>query len=103
MKKEINHLVEDSLESVKYLNRAQASPFIYGKVMEQLKAIPEPALVGGAMILRWATLLLVLGMVNAVTLRKIASHTKQTASIQQGVNAIAQEYFEFQQENSYNY
>jgi hypothetical protein len=103
MKKEINHLVDHSLESVKHLNRAHASPFIYGKVMEQLKAIPEPSLVSGAMVLRWAALLLVLGMLNAVTLRKIASFTKQTVSVQRGVNAIAEEYFEFQQEDSYNY
>lgn len=91
------------MESIQDIKRAEASPFIYGKIMEQLKYLPAPIYYGTSMILRWATVMVILGVLNIVTLKNVRTKSKTEPSNQQGLDAMAQEYFGFQQSDKYNY
>lgn len=85
------HRIKKAMESTNGMNRAEASPFLYGKIMTRIReSIPPPVYYTGRVIIRFAMAMLLVAALNAATvgiLKKPAS--TDDAQLQQ----IAKEYF----------
>jgi hypothetical protein len=100
-----NHLINEALNSVEGIQRAEASPFLYGKIIERLKQqLPEPIYYSGKVIVRFALAMLVIGSINALTVRIVKQQTTvPQLNEQMELNRLAQEYFGFENTNAYTY
>ncbi len=97
--------VERAMQSVEGIKRAEASPFLFGKILMKLEQhVPAPVYYSGKMILRFAMMLAVVVGLNTVTIIKSKPLKPKQA---QGINEemelmkLAQEYFET--DNLYQY
>lgn len=94
MKQLYHKQVERAMQSVDDIKRAEASPFLFGKVMMRLQQhVPEPVYYTGKMILRVAMMLTVVVGLNAVTIVK-QKPSKQVMNEEMELIKLAQEYFE---------
>lgn len=100
--KTIPEHIERALQSIDGMERAEASPFLFGRIMDKLKQeLPEPVYYGTKMVLRFALTVLVIGVLNAASVR-IAKHQASPAVDENTlIKQAAQEYFGL--EDNYNY
>lgn len=96
--------LDDILNSTEGMQRAQASPFLYGKIMEQLKHLPQPVYYTGKVLVRVAFAMMLIGALNAITLRAVNKQTAPRAvNEEMELHRMAQEYFGFENTNGYLY
>jgi hypothetical protein len=89
--REQHNRTEKAMSSIEGLMRAEASPFLYGKIMEQLRQVPAPVYYTGRVILRFAMAILLLATLNAAIIRTF--HRPVAGNEEQLMQGLAQEYF----------
>lgn len=96
--------IERTLQSLEGMQRAEASPFLFGRIMDKLKQeLPEPVYYGTKMLVRFALTILVIGAVNAVSVRIAKNQTLPAVDENTQLQQAAQEYFGVTDLNNYMY
>jgi len=97
MKKDINHIVEKTLESFDGMEQAKANPFLYGKIISRMQEVnDESAIVyRKKLVLRYAIMILLAVSLNAATVFSYLNfHSKKNSvSYQSGISMMEKEYF----------
>jgi hypothetical protein len=101
MKTNNEHKIEKALHSAEGMQRAEASPFLYGKIMARLKQhLPEPVYYTAGVMVRIALAALVIGLFNSVTVKILKKPVYTDENIQ--LMWVAQEYFGEGEVTDYN-
>ena len=94
MKLGIPHKIEKSLQSIEGMQRAEASPFLFGKIMGRIKQnVPEPIYYTTTVVVRFALAVLIVGMLNGLTVSILKRSANTTINENEALMNIAQEYF----------
>jgi hypothetical protein len=89
-------LIDETLDSLNGVRRAEADPFLYEKIMNRMQQQPAQK-AGGSFAFRWQTAVLgLLLLLNAYT----AFNTKPTTGKTNSASVITNEYFS---SGTYNY
>lgn len=89
-----NNLVDKTLTSIEGMNRADAPPFLFAKIMHRIKDVtPEPIYYTGTWLLRFAVAGVVIITFNATTIWLINHQPQKQVNEQMELHKIAQEYF----------
>lgn len=100
MKRAATHRIEKAMESMDGIQRAEASPFLYGKILERIREnIPVPVYYTGGVILRFAMAMLLVAALNALTVGILKRPAVDEDSRHQ---ELAREYFG-DESNGYTY
>jgi hypothetical protein len=92
MKTTGEHKVEQTLGSTDGMMRAEAPPFLYGKIAARLKQVlPEPVYYTTRAVVRLALALVLMTALNAITVKTIKKPGGITE--EQSLTGIAREYF----------
>jgi hypothetical protein len=95
MKHYSNQNIDKALQSLNGMKRAEASPFLFGKIMHKLSTqVPEPIYYSGKMILQFAMMLAVIISLNFITLKNHRKMKQPMISDESAIIQVAQEYFE---------
>lgn len=92
MKTTGEYKIKQALDSTDGMMRAEAPPFLYGKITERLKQVlPEPVYYTTRAVVRLALAMLLITALNAVTLKSV----KKPGVINEDelFTGVAQEYF----------
>lgn len=96
--------INRTLQSVEGMQRATASPFLFGKIMDKLKQeLPEPVYYGTKMVVRFALTVLVIGALNAASVRIAKNQVSPAVDENTLIQKAAQEYFGLEDNLNYNY
>lgn len=99
------HILEDTLNSLRGIKRAEASPFLYGRIMERMKEqLPAPAYYSGKIVIQFALAMLLIASLNifSVSILRTKGNT-QPINEEAALHGLAQEYFGFDNINTYAY
>ena len=95
MKHYTNHNIEKALQSLNGINRAEASPFLFGKILHKLSTqVPEPIYYSGKMIVQFAMMIAVIISLNLITLKSHKKMKHPVITDESTIIQIANEYFE---------
>lgn len=100
------HLINDTLNSLDGMSRAEASPFLYGRIMERMKQqLPAPVYYTGKAIIQFAMAMLLVASLNVISVRSLKKQHKphQPMNEEMELQRMAQEYFGFENTNNYMY
>lgn len=103
MIKRNEEIIDHTLNSITEMKRAQASPFLYGRVMERIKQqLPAPVYYTGKVVIQFALAAILVVSLNVVSVRLLKSqHKPQQLSEEAELQRMAQEYFGFENNNTY--
>jgi hypothetical protein len=86
--------IQQSLNSTKGISRAQASLFLYGKIMQRIQQpFSEKAYYNSKTITRLALALILLFVINIFTIQRVKIKTPPSFNDQSTVNKLTDEYF----------
>ncbi|TAE86007.1 MAG: hypothetical protein EAY81_06050 [Bacteroidetes bacterium] len=96
--------IKRTLQSIDRIERAEASPFLFGKIMDKLKhELPEPIYYGTKMVVRFALTVLVIGALNAASVHIAKKQVPPALDENTLIQKAAQEYFGLEDHFNYNY
>lgn len=87
MSKDVQKQVEETLNSLDGMQRAEANPFLYSKIKSRLQSAKE--IVPQQLAWRMIAALVVVALLNVFTLRHFS---EKTESDNRGVESVANEY-----------
>lgn len=99
------HILDETLNSLKGMRRAEASPFLYGRIMERMKEqLPAPVYYSGKVVIQFALAMLLIASLNIFSVSVLKTKGKpQPMNEEAALNGLAQEYFGFENSNAYAY
>lgn len=86
MKRDLQQKIEETLTSLDGLSRAEASPYLYGKIRGRMQN--ATALVPQSLAWRMVAALVIVALLNVFTLR----HAKPERTADSGAQSVASEY-----------
>lgn len=86
MKRDLPRKIEETLNSLDGLPRAEAGPFLYNKIRSRLQSVNEA--VPQSLAWRMIAALVIVALMNVVTLR----HSKAAQRTDNGAQSVANEY-----------
>ncbi len=99
-----NKIIDDTVNSIHSIQRAEASPFLFNKIIDRIKTgTPEPIYYTGAWFLRIAVTGVVIISLNAITIWTLTKQPQKQINEQMELHKIAQEYFGNEHVSSYFY
>lgn len=100
------HKINETLNSLNGMKRAEASPFLYGRIMERMKQqLPAPVYYTSKAVIQFALAVLLVASLNVVSVRSLKKQQRpqQPLNEEMELQRMAQEYFGFENTNSYMY
>lgn len=95
MKPNLQEQIEQSMKSLNGMTRAEASPFLFGKIMHKLsRQLPEPVYYSNKMLLRLAAMILFVLSLNIITVTRYKRNTTKKVNEDTQILVVTQEYFE---------
>jgi hypothetical protein len=99
-----NKLIDETVNSIHSIQRAETSPFLFNKIINRIKAgTPEQIYYTGAWFLRIAVSGVVIISLNAITIWSVTKQPQKQVNEQMELNKITQEYFGNDNVSSYFY
>ena len=87
--------IEKALQSLNGMMRAEASPFLFGKILHKLSTqVPEPVYYSGKIILQFAMMIALIISLNFITLKSHKKIKQPEITDESAISQVAQEYFE---------
>ncbi|MES2689506.1 MAG: hypothetical protein V4658_03840 [Bacteroidota bacterium] len=85
------HKISKAFESIDGIQRAEASPFLYGKIITRIREnIPAPVYYTGSVLIRFAMAMLLVAALNAAT---VGILKRPAANDDAQLRQLAKEYF----------
>ncbi|MES2778398.1 MAG: hypothetical protein V4651_00740 [Bacteroidota bacterium] len=99
------HIINETLNSLDGMTRAEASPFLYGRIMERMKQqLPAPVYYTGKAIIQFALAVVLVASLNVISVKTLKKQQKpHPMNEEMELQRMAQEYFGFENTNSYMY
>lgn len=99
------HIINETLNSLDGMKRAEASPFLYGRIMERMKEqLPAPVYYTGKAIIQFALATVIIASLNVVSVKTLKKHQRpKVMNEEMELHRMAQEYFGFENTNGYMY
>jgi hypothetical protein len=100
-----DHIINKTLNSLEGMKRAEASPFLYGRIMERMKQqLPPPVYYTGKAVIQFALAILLVASLNVVSVWSLKKqHAPKPMNEEMELHRMAQEYFGFENTNGYMY
>ena len=98
-------IITETLNSLREMKRAEASPFLYGRIMERMKQhLPTPVYYTSRVAIQFALAMILVASLNVISVRVIKTQNKpQPMNEEIELQRLAQEYFSFENTNNYTY
>lgn len=99
------HIIDETLNSLDGMKRAEASPFLYGRIMERMKQqLPAPVYYTSKAVIQFALAMVMVASLNVISVSSLKKQIpKQPINEEMELQRMAQEYFGFENTNSYMY
>lgn len=95
MKPTLQEQIEQSMKSLNGIRRAEASPFLFGKIMHRhSNQLAEPVYYSGKMLLRLAAMILLVLSLNIITVTRYKKNSTKKVNEDTQILMLTQEYFE---------
>lgn len=91
--KNTNKHIDKTLASIEGIKRAEASPWLYGKIMHRLKELPTPVYYTGKVLFRLAMIAVFVCVINATTVKLLTQSATIKINEVDQLQQMANEYF----------
>lgn len=85
--------INQAIASIEGIKRAEASPWLYGKIMHRLQQLPAPVYYTGKVLFRLAVAAVFIGVINVTTVKLFTQSATIKTSEADQLQQMANEYF----------